>query len=422
MRRGAEETVPSRRRGRLRGIAPVLLALLVLVLLFAVSFACAGVGARSAHGPEEQTLGLTRNPTVARLVAGVQPHESELRLTLKRLTGVVAAPVGGERVLISTRYALSGASVIAAQQYVCERLRAFGLREVRYQTFGSAAEDRNVIGEIRGTKHPDEIVAVGTHLDDKPETGPAPGADDNACSCAGLLYIAKRFAGRRFDRTVRFVFFGSEEIGVRGARYSGQISRLDDEDIVAMLNADMIGWDSDGSGIVEVHRRALDGTAETRGDLSIASTFVAVTHVPYLRNPTAGDGGQLGLERPPRLLEGRLQRGLRRRARSLGRRPGVAHEQRHDESAELGLLPLEHGGRARHQRSSRAHPDAGAESEVAGAERDGAGAAVVGPGARARDRCGSPSRLTRSPGGRGGIRTHEGLAPFPVFQTCRMRP
>jgi len=160
MKRGAQEAASSRRRRRLRGIAPVLLALLALLALFGVSFACAGVGARSTHGPEQQTLGLTRNPTVARLVAGVKPHESELRVTLKRLTGVVAAPVGGERrahldPLRAFRCSRHGRAAV--------RLRAsaaFGLREVRYQTFGSAAEDRNVIGEIRGTKHPDEIVVV----------------------------------------------------------------------------------------------------------------------------------------------------------------------------------------------------------------------------------------------------------------------
>jgi len=222
---------------------------------------------------------------------------------------------------------------------------------------------------------------------------------------------------------VRFIFFGSEEIGVRGARYAGQISRLDDEDIVAMLNVDMIGWDSDGSGVVEVHRRALDGTAETRGDLSIANTFVAVTstyRISGIRPQVMADG-----------LDWSDHRGYWRADYSAAFVVELGHSVGdpvwHTSNDTMSLLSWDYYlSNTKAVLATSAHlglirtPAPKVKSPAPRATLPGA--AVVGSCARARDRCGPPSRLTRSPEGRGGVRTHEGLAPLPVFRPCRMTP
>jgi len=261
----------------------LLLAGMALIVL-SLAFAC--VMTSDAHG-------VTRDPAVAALVAGVGSHQSELKVNLQRLTGVVAAPVGGQSVLIRTRYALSGAPVRAAQRYVYERLRAFGLSSVRYQSYGASVVERNVIGEIRGTERPDQIVVIGAHLDDKPGAGRAPGADDNAASCSALLYVAKHLAGRHFARTLRFIFFSGEEVGHLGSSFAARASREGGENIVAMLNADMIGSNGSGSHVVEVHRRRLDGSTATRRDLSVSTTFVraiAVYRISGIRARDMADG------------------------------------------------------------------------------------------------------------------------------------
>ena len=262
------------------------LLLLVAMALIVLSLGSACVMTSDAHG-------LTRDPAVAALVAGVGSHQSELRLNLRRLTGEASVTVAGAATLIGTRYAYSGATVRIAQTYVYGRLRAFGLSEVRFQSYGKSSEDRNVIGEIRGTVRPDQIVIIGAHLDDKPDVGRAPGADDNAASCAALLYLAKHLAVRRPARTVRFIFFSGEEVGHLGSSFAARASRRGGENIVAMLNADMIGSNGSGSHVVEVHRRRLDGSTATRRDMSVSTTFVraiAVYRIPGIRARNVADG------------------------------------------------------------------------------------------------------------------------------------
>lgn len=260
--------------------------LLVGLTLIASSFAFGCWMASSARG-------LTRDPAVAALVAGVRSHQSELRVNLGRLTGVAAVPLHGQMRSIPTRHAHSGAPIRTAQEYVNGRLRAFGLEAVRYQSYGAASTDRNVIGEIRGTIRPDEIIVVGAHLDDMPATGRAPGADDNASSCAALLYLAKHLADRDLARTVRFIFFGGEEVGHRGSSFAARVSRQGNENIVGMLNADAIGWNGSNSRVVEVHRRALNGSASRHRDLSIAAAFVraiSVYRITGIRARIMADG------------------------------------------------------------------------------------------------------------------------------------
>src|SRR5688500_5900604 len=73
--------------------------------------------------------------------------------------------------------------------------------EVERQTYDvarDAVRADNLIVALRGTSRPDEIVVIGAHYDCV--TGTA-GADDNASGVAGLLALARRFAGAKPART-----------------------------------------------------------------------------------------------------------------------------------------------------------------------------------------------------------------------------
>ena len=115
------------------------------------------------------------------------------------------------------------------------------------------ARGRNVIGLIRGadSRLRSELVVVGAHYDHLGLGGPFAldpdstgivhnGADDNASGTAALIEIATRLARRPPARSVAFVAFGGEELGLLGSahyvRESGDASR-----IAAMLNLDMVG-------------------------------------------------------------------------------------------------------------------------------------------------------------------------------------
>jgi hypothetical protein len=69
-----------------------------------------------------------------------------------------------------------------------------------------------VIAEVRGESRPDEIVLVGAHLD-----AFFAGADDNASGLAIVLELARILRHRPVARTVRFVAFDLEEVGLIGS-------------------------------------------------------------------------------------------------------------------------------------------------------------------------------------------------------------
>jgi Zn-dependent M28 family amino/carboxypeptidase len=107
----------------------------------------------------------------------------------------------------------------------------------------------NVIGQITGSKHPDEYVVYMAHWDHlgigRPdETGDSiyNGAYDNASGTAGIIELAKAFRsiGRKPDRTVVFLLVTAEEQGLWGSAFYAQNPIYPIEKTVAVINIDGI--------------------------------------------------------------------------------------------------------------------------------------------------------------------------------------
>jgi len=84
-------------------------------------------------------------------------------------------------------------------------------------TFTSGpVESANVVGEIVGREHPEEIVVVGAHLD---SWDLSEGATDNGTGTASVLGAAEAIlkSGVTPRRTIRFVLFTGEEQGLLGS-------------------------------------------------------------------------------------------------------------------------------------------------------------------------------------------------------------
>ncbi|MDA7921067.1 M20/M25/M40 family metallo-hydrolase [Verrucomicrobiales bacterium] len=109
---------------------------------------------------------------------------------------------------------------------------------------------RNLIAELPGTSKRDEIVVIGAHYDTVPN---CPGANDNGTGVAGMLALARAFAGEQQERTLRFVafvneeqpYFQTEDMG--SVRYAKKC-RMEGDRIVAMLSLDSIGYFTDEPG------------------------------------------------------------------------------------------------------------------------------------------------------------------------------
>ena len=77
-------------------------------------------------------------------------------------------------------------------------------------------DSANVVGEIRGTENPEQIIVVGGHLD---SWDLASGATDNGCGATTTLGAAEAIlkSGYKPRRTIRFVLFTGEEQGLDGS-------------------------------------------------------------------------------------------------------------------------------------------------------------------------------------------------------------
>jgi len=75
----------------------------------------------------------------------------------------------------------------------------------------------NVVADIPGTEWPDEYVILGGHLDSTPQ---GDGALDNGTGVAAIMETARLLVEAQVQprRTIRFILFGGEEVGLRGSR------------------------------------------------------------------------------------------------------------------------------------------------------------------------------------------------------------
>jgi len=109
------------------------------------------------------------------------------------------------------------------------------------------AESFNVVGEIRGTEKPDEVILVGGHLDswDKGQ-----GAHDDGAGCVQSIEVIRllKTLGLKPKRTIRAVMFMNEENGLRGGRAYAEKERPGERHIAA-IESDAGGFNPRGFGV-----------------------------------------------------------------------------------------------------------------------------------------------------------------------------
>jgi bacterial leucyl aminopeptidase len=109
---------------------------------------------------------------------------------------------------------------------------------------------KSVSFEITGSGRPDEVVVVGGHLDSIAsgaiETVRAPGADDNASGIAGITEIIRVLMETKYrpKRTLRFIGYAAEEVGLRGSAQVAQSYVSSAQGVVGVLQLDMTAFKS----------------------------------------------------------------------------------------------------------------------------------------------------------------------------------
>ena len=142
----------------------------------------------------------------------------------------------------------------------------------------------NVIGEIIGRKHPDQVVAIGGHLD---SWDPGTGAIDDGAGVAIAMAAGKLIHDlpQRPDRTIRVIAFANEEMGLWGGRaYADKHA-----DEVAKFQ---LGTESDfGAG--PVWRMSASIKPEARGAIAQIASVLAPIGVAYDAKKPGGGGSDL---------------------------------------------------------------------------------------------------------------------------------
>ena len=118
----------------------------------------------------------------------------------------------------------------------------------------SVVQTQNIVASLPGRDPAlrGQTIVIGAHIDHlgrstvgalDPDAGDAirNGADDNASGTAAVLELARLLSARPTRRSVIFVNFSGEELGLLGSQYFVEHSPVPLDSIVAMLNFDMVG-------------------------------------------------------------------------------------------------------------------------------------------------------------------------------------
>ena len=106
-------------------------------------------------------------------------------------------------------------------------------------------------------------IVIGAHFDhvgtsaersSDPERGwvVRPGADDNASGTAAVLELARRLSRRPPARSVLFVHFDAEELGLIGSRMFVREPPIPVDSLMLMINLDMVGRLRDQPLIIDI--------------------------------------------------------------------------------------------------------------------------------------------------------------------------
>lgn len=116
--------------------------------------------------------------------------------------------------------------------------------QVTIKTYGHFLPDttgHNIIGELRGTEFPEQIITIGGHLDSWDN---CEGAHDDGAGVVQTIEVlrALKALGYKPKHTIRFVLFANEENGLRGGTKYADEAKAKNENHILALESDEGGF------------------------------------------------------------------------------------------------------------------------------------------------------------------------------------
>ncbi|MEM7052613.1 MAG: M20/M25/M40 family metallo-hydrolase [Acidobacteriota bacterium] len=139
---------------------------------------------------------------------------------------------------------------------------AQGRSDVQVELFDHAGYSQpSVILTFEGATRPDEVLVLGAHLD---STAPgtsnpnfsAPGADDDASGIAVLGEVIRAAVAEGFvpDRTLKFMGYAAEEVGLRGSQDIAASFRAAGTNVVGVVQLDMTAFNGSATDVALLTR------------------------------------------------------------------------------------------------------------------------------------------------------------------------
>jgi carboxypeptidase Q len=154
--------------------------------------------------------------------------------------------------------------------------------DVRNHVTSGPVLSANVVGEIPGTEHPDEIVVIGAHLDswDLSESASDDGA--GVVTMLGAAAAIIRSGVKRPRRTIRIVLFTGEEEGLLGSRAYVRAHQTEMPNHVAALIQDegegpIVRLELSGRADLLAEVQGVVPTTERFGPLAVNDSFYLFT-------------------------------------------------------------------------------------------------------------------------------------------------
>ncbi|PWW21354.1 Zn-dependent M28 family amino/carboxypeptidase [Geodermatophilus normandii] len=145
-----------------------------------------------------------------------------------------AGPLAGTLGAPGTRIPVIGVSTALGQELAAPGTTV----DLAVDSTSETRTTYNVVAELPG-RTSDNVVMAGAHLD---SVLAGPGINDNGSGSAAILEVAENMAEVKPVNTVRFAWWGAEELGLLGSEhYVSQLSDAQVADIGLYLNFDMVG-------------------------------------------------------------------------------------------------------------------------------------------------------------------------------------
>jgi hypothetical protein len=194
------------------------------------------------------------------------------------LSGEDYVTIGNRTVLIRNRGRSKDNNLAA--DYIKQKLISYEL-DTYDQIY--SRKGRNIYAIQPGIHYPDEQYIICAHYDAVTNYC----ADDNASGTAAVLEAARILSNYQLDYTLIYALWDEEETGYTGSEYYADQAFSNSDNILGVINLDMLGWDSDDDGLMDIHTSNIANSVSLANLVSNIISLYTLSLTDAIYNPGA---------------------------------------------------------------------------------------------------------------------------------------